>query len=274
MPWDSDFGTALRTLRGQASPDAVGIPVSLPRARRVPGLRREELAGRAGVSAEHLKRMEQGRRRPSPTVVDALAAALRLTTTEHGRLRALAGFAAVPPTGGRVPQEITPAARRMLDRLDDVPVCVCDAAWTALEGNDRWAAFARPLAQASGRDRNLVWRTFAKEAPDGLRTTEHLTAFQASLVADLRGAADRYPADPDLRALVQDLRGCSDVFEQLWSSPPPAGDRPDRVHFPDAAGGRASFDKDVLTLDPGDLRVVVFTESRGLGGTGFSAPGA
>ena len=186
MPWDSDFGTALRTLRGQASPDAVGIPVSLPRARRVPGLRREELAGRAGVSAEHLKRMEQGRRRPSPTVVDALAAALRLTTTEHGRLRALAGFAAVPPTGGRVPQEITPAARRMLDRLDDVPVCVCDAAWTALEGNDRWAAFARPLAQASGRDRNLVWRTFAKEAPDGLRTTEHLTAFQASLVADLR----------------------------------------------------------------------------------------
>lgn len=73
-------------------------------------------------------------------------------------------------------------------------------------------------------------------------------------------------------AVVEDLRGCSDVFEQLWNSPPPAGDRPDRVHFPDDAGGRASFDKDVLTLTPGDLRVVVFTEPRGLDGPGFSEP--
>ena len=259
MPGD-DFGTALRNLRERISPESAGIPASLPRTRRVPGLRRAELAGRADVSEEHLKRIEQGRRRPSPRVVDALAAALRLSADEHGHLRTLAGFTASAPRTGLVPHEITPAARRMLTRLSEVPACVCDATWSVLAGNDRWNAHQCPAAQASGRDRNMAWRVFTEAPTDVFRTPEHLAAARASMVSGLRAASRRYPADPRLSSLIADLHARSAAFTRLWQDPSAHEDGLDRLHVPDGRGGRTLFDKDVLTLTPGDLRVVVFTE--------------
>jgi transcriptional regulator with XRE-family HTH domain len=260
VPWD-DFGTALRDLRRRVSPEAAGIPASLPRARRVPGLRRNELAGRAGVSEEHLKRMEQGRRRPSPSVVDALATALRLNPGDHEHLRTLAGFAAPAARTGLVPRVVTPAASRMLDRLTEVPACVCDATWTVLAGNDRWTAYDCPAGSARGRERNMAWRVFTEAPTDVFRTPEHLAAVRTSMVTELRAAAHRYPADPELRSLIRDLRTHGGPFARLWDGP---SDRPtadlDRLHVPDGRGGRTPFDKDVLTLNPGDLRVVVFTQ--------------
>jgi len=257
VSWD-DFGTALRELRGRVSPESAGIAPSLPRHRRVPGLRRDELAGRAGVSEEHLKRIEQGRRRPSPGVVDALAAALRLGGDDHERLRALAGFAAPPAGAGLVPREITPAARRMLDRLTDTPACVCDATWSVLAGNARWISYDCAAGSASGRERNMAWRVFTEAPTDVFRTPEHLAAVRAAMVAGLRAAARRYPADPELRSLIGDLHARGGVFPQLWNGPVRTPDG-DRIHVPDGQGGRTAFDKDVLTLTPGDLRVVVFT---------------
>lgn len=259
MPGD-DFGTALRSLRERISPESAGIPASLPRHRRVPGLRRDELAGRAGVSSEHLKRMEQGRRRPSPRVVDALAAALRLTADEHGHLRALAGFAASAARTGLVPRRITPAARRMLNRLSEVPACLCDATWSVLAGNERWNSHRCPAGLASGRDRNMAWRVFTEASSDVVRKPEHLAAVRASMVAGLRSAAHRYPADPELSSLIGDLYARGGAFARLWDDPFDHLDGLDRLHVPDGSGGRTLFDKDVLTLAPGDLRVVVFTE--------------
>ncbi|GAA3926142.1 helix-turn-helix domain-containing protein [Actinoplanes auranticolor] len=258
MPWDS-FATALRGMRERVSPESAGIAPSLPRPRRVPGLRRDELAGRAGISEEHIRRMEQGRRRPSPTVVDALAAALRLSADEHHHLRTLAGFA--PPAGraGLVPREITPAARRMLDRLTEVPACVCDATWSVLAGNERWDAYACPAGAAQGRDRNMAWRVFTEASSDVFRTPEHVAAVRTSMVAGLRTAAQRYPADPELRSLISDLYARGGAFTRLWDGPPDQPDGLDRLDVPDGHGGRTSFDKDVLTLAPGDLRLVVFT---------------
>jgi transcriptional regulator with XRE-family HTH domain len=258
VPWDS-FGTALRDLRERRSPEAAGIAPSLPRRRRVPGLRRDELAGRAGVSEEHLRRLEQGRRRPSPAVVDALAGALRLSTDEHGRLRALAGFAAPADHTGLVPREITPAAARMLERLTEVPACVCDATWSVLAGNARWDAYQCPAGAAHGRDRNMAWRIFTEAPTDVFRTAEHLAAVRASMVAGLRAAAHRYPADPQLRSLISDLSASGDGFAELWDGPSGPPDGPDRLDVPDGRGGRTSFDKDVLALSPGDLQFVVFT---------------
>jgi len=268
-----NFGSSLRTFRERQTPQTAGIPASLPRVRRTPGLRRDELAGRAGISEEHLKRLEQGRRRPSPGVVDALARALRLTAGEHARLRMLAGFVAPPrPPGaesadgdllpyarnGLVPREITPAARRILDRLTEVAACLCDASWTVLGGNRRWNATRCPAGAARGRGRNMAWRIFTDAPTDVFRTDEHLASFRAAIVTDLRAAARRYPADPQLRALIADLRAHGGGFARLWDAAPATAHSHDRLNVPDPRHGRADLDKDVLTL-PGDLRVVVFT---------------
>ncbi|WP_433731961.1 helix-turn-helix domain-containing protein [Actinoplanes sp. CA-051413] len=250
----------MRVLRERVSPESAGIPPSLPRRRRVPGLRRDELAGRAGVSAEHLRRMEQGRRRPSPNVVDALAAALRLNADEQGHLRTLAGFAPPADRAGLVPREITPAATRMLERLTEVPACVCDATWSVLAGNARWDAYGCPAGAAHGRDRNMAWRVFTEAPTDVFRTPEHLAAVRASMVTGLRAAAHRYPADPRLRPLISDLYARGGAFARLWDGSPDPPDSLDRLDVPDGRGGRASFDKDVLTVSPGDLRLVVFTQ--------------
>ena len=259
MPWDS-FGSALKDLRRRVSPESAGIPPSLPRRRRVPGLRRDELAGRAGVSAEHLRRMEQGRRRPSTSVVDSLAAALRLNPDEHGQLRTLAGFAAPAAPTALVPREVTPAARRMLDRLTEVPACVCDATWSVLAGNERWTSYGCLRGPAHPHDRNMAWRVFT-EAPTGVfRTPEHLAAVRASMVTGLRAATHRYPADPRLRSLISDLYARGGPFARLWDNPANHPDDLDRLSVSDGRGGQTPFDKDVLTLTPGDLRVVVFTQ--------------
>lgn len=257
----------LRAFRERLTPDVAGVAADPPATRRVPGLRRNELARLAGVSEEHLKRLEQGRRLPSVGMVDALAGALRLDPDDHERLRLAAGFAAPDgegtrrpaPDRGRVPQEITPAARRILDRLTGVPTCLCDAAWNVLAGNRPWMAFNCGAATADGRGRNMAWRTFTDAPSTVFRTPAHLAGFRAAVVTDLRSAARRYPADPELRDLVRDLRAASPDFARLWHAegpPPPHADRL-RVHDPDL--GSFTLDKDVLMVEPGDLRVVVFT---------------
>ena len=269
------FGESLRTFRERQTPQGTGIPASLPRVRRTPGLRRDELAARAGISEEHLRRLEQGRRRPSPAVVDALAGALRLSAGERARLRTLAGFAVLPlrpeagpspdgdplppAPGGLVPREVTPAARRMLDRLTEIAACICDASWTVLEGNRRWKANRCPAGAAHGRGRNMAWRTFTGAFTDVSRTGEHLASFRAALVTDLRTAARRYPADPQLHALIADLRVQGGEFSRLWDAAPDEAHGHDRLTVPDPQHGRVVLDKDVLTLASGDLRVVVFT---------------
>ena len=212
MRREDDFGTALRTLRQRHTPGEVGVPASLPAVRRVPGLRRDELAGIVGVSEEHVKRLEQGRRRPSPGVVDALARALRLTSGEHARLRTLAGFAAPGEPDGLVPREVTETARRMLNRLSEVAVCVCDASWTVLAANKLWHSDVCTVPDAPGRDRNVVWRAFTETGPSVLRAPDRLDGFRATVVAELRDAARRYPADAELSSMITDLHARSPQF--------------------------------------------------------------
>lgn len=259
MRRDDDFGTALRTLRQRITPAEAGVPVSLPAAPRVPGLRRDELAGLVGVSEEHVKRLEQGRRRPSPGVVDSLAHGLRLSSAEHTRLRTLAGFAASPEPDGLVPRVVTGTAQRMLDRLVDVAVCVCDASWTVLDANDLWHTDVCTVPDTPGRGRNVVWRAFTEAGPSVFREPERLDGFRASVVSELRETARRYPADAELASMIADLRAGSPEFVQLWESPPVPGGHADRLRVPSPVHGHLYLDLDVMTINPGDLRVVVYT---------------
>jgi transcriptional regulator with XRE-family HTH domain len=289
MRSSDDFGLMLRRLRARLTPQEAGIRPNLPATRRVPGLRRDELARLAGVSEEHLTRLEQGRRRPSRQVVDALAGALRLDRDEHARLCLLAGFAGPGPrlhaqwTGtevpqvrpplesgvsrpGRMPREITGPAQRMLDRLTGVPVCICDASWTVLAGNRSWTE-ARCGGDVPGRhERNVAWRLFTGAPTNVMRSPGSLAGFKASIAADLRGALQRYPADAQLRDLVADLLAISEEFARLWSAAVSSRYRPDRIviHQPDR--GPARMDRDVMTIEPGDLRVVVLTSAPAVGG--------
>lgn len=235
------------------------MPASLPAVRRVPGLRRDELAGLVGVSEEHVKRLEQGRRRPSQGVVDALARVLRLTSAEHARLRALAGFAASPEPDGMVPREITTTARRMLDRLTEVAVCVCDASWTVLAANELWHSDVCTVPDTPGRERNVVWRAFTETGPSVFHAPERLAGFRAAVVAELRDAARRYPADTELSSMISDLHARSPEFVQLWDAPPFQGGHADRLRVPSPIHGHLDLDLDVLTLNAGDLRVVVYS---------------
>ncbi|WP_305784647.1 helix-turn-helix domain-containing protein [Symbioplanes lichenis] len=261
MRADDDFGTELRTLRQRLTPGEAGVPASLPAVRRVPGLRRDELAGLVGVSEEHLKRLEQGRRRPSPGVVDALARALRLSPGEHVRLRALAGFAASPEPDGLVPREVTETARRMLDRLTEVAVCVCDASWTVLDANKLWHTDVCTVPDEPGRERNVVWRAFTETGPSVFRAPDRLAGFRATVVTELRDTARRYPGDAELASMIADLRARSPEFGRLWDAPPAEGGHADRLRVPSPVHGHLDLDLDVLTLHPGDLRVVVYTMS-------------
>jgi len=284
MRSNDDFGVVLRRLRARLKPEKAGILPKLPVTRRVPGLRRDELARLAGISEEHLTRLEQGRRRPSRQVVDALARALRLDREEHAQLCLLAGFAApgarlhaqwtTPdvsqgrpalepglPGPGQVPREITAPAQRILDRLTGVLVCICDASWTVLAGNRSWNE-ARCGGDVPGRhERNIAWRLFTDAPTNVIRSPGSLAGFKASVVADLRAALRRYPADSRLRELVADLRAISEDFACLWSAVASSGYRPDQIiiHHPDR--GPVRMEKDVMTIEPGDLRVVVFTSA-------------
>src|SRR3954447_21995916 len=115
-----DLGASLRAWRDRVTPPVNGTQ------RRAPGLRRQEVADRAGVSVGYLTRLEQGHAtNPSPLVLQALANALHLSGDERRLLFRLAGHA--PPE--RMNRELTPGVRRMLERLQDLPVTVYDAAW-------------------------------------------------------------------------------------------------------------------------------------------------
>lgn len=262
MRANDDFGAMLRQFRARVKPETAGIRPAPPATRRVPGLRRDELARLAGVSEEHLKRLEQGRRRPSRAVVDALAGALRLDQAEYARLCLLVGFAAPGgPTGSsaRMPREITAAARRLLDRLTDVPTCVCDASWTVLAGNRPWTEADCGDDVPGKYERNVAWRLFTDAPTHVLRSPEQLAAFKSSITADLRASLQRYPADPLLRGLVADLRAASEEFAALWTSAAAERFQPDHltIHHPDRAP--LPLDKDVMTIEPGDLRIAIFT---------------
>lgn len=254
------FGEALRRWRDRVAPETAGLPAGGQR--RAAGLRREELALLAGISADYVTRLEQGRAsHPSAQVVEALARALRLSGTERAHLFRLAGLA--PPGPETVPAHITPSMRRLLDRLAGTPVAVFDACWTLLLANAPYAALMGDPSEWPGDQRNAVWRHFLGPGSRARHTPESLRAFEAALVADLRATADRYPADQRLRRLVADLRANSGRFAELWDSGAVGRHEAGRkiIDHPDA--GPLTLDCDVLTVTGGDLRVMVYTAEPG-----------
>jgi hypothetical protein len=256
----AEFGRAMRRWRDRATPGAAGLPAGGHR--RAAGLRREELALLAGISVDYVTRLEQGRATtPSGQVVEALARALRLDTAERAHLFTLAGLAA--PGRGTVPCHITPGVQRLLDRLAGTPVSVCDAAWNMIVANPLWAALQGDLAGLSGFRRNVVWRHFFDPPGHVELTREQHAEFGVAVVADLRAAAARYPADVRLRELIAELRAGSESFAEFWAAGAIGPHTSSRklIHHPQV--GTMELDCDVLTVPGSDLRIVAYSAEPG-----------
>lgn len=247
----------LRTWRDRTDPGEVGLAVNAPR--RAPGLRREELALLAGISIDYVGRLEQGRARtPSAQVCASLARALRLSDHEQAHIFRLAGHA---PDRGRISRRIPAGVRRIVDALHDHPVAVLDATWTLISWNPLYAALLGDPSASDERQRNTLWRQFVDGAThERVRhTPAERDVLLRSAVAELRGTTSRYPNDPDLCRLVDDLYVASAEFATLWDSGVVAGHQPSRktVVHPDV--GEVELDCDTLTTAEDDLRLLVFT---------------
>jgi transcriptional regulator with XRE-family HTH domain len=200
-----ELGAFLRSRRERLRPEDVGQP-SGPR-RRTPGLRREEVAVLAHISTEYYVRLEQGRApRPSGEVLAGIAAALRLTDAESDHLHVLAGTA--PARTGLLRRDVRPSILALLERLPQTAAFVTSAAFEVLAWNDLAAALMEDFARLAPEDRNLARRAFLgparPEAP--LYGVSDGAEFRQHAVMELRATLARYPADPAVTSLVEELR--------------------------------------------------------------------
>lgn len=250
----TSLGAMLRAWRDRARPEARNA------SRRAPGLRREELAARAGLSVDYVIRLEQGRAaHPSAQVVASLARALQLSATEKAHLHQLAGLAMA--SGAKVPEDLTPGVRRMVDRLADTPAAVFTATWTFLYGNAAWDAVFESILKETSKHPNLVWRMFLGGPSPVMRSREQEHAFAAGLVADLRGAAGRYPGDVGLQVLIDELLERSERFANLWKGAHVAPHWAKSKTLSSRVGP-LQLECDVLSTE-GDLRLVLYTAEPG-----------
>ena len=208
----------LRSRRASASPDRLGLPSH--GARRVPGLRREELAEAAGVSLTYYTRLEQGlATNPSPQVLEALARVLRLPEVERRHLYRLAGATTDGlPARGRVRRGIG----GLLDAMPDVAALALSpyqdiVGWNRL-GHALMADHLDAQAPYGDRPPNKLRLLFTDERARVLhREWEH----EARLaVASIRYVTGRSPGDRELARLVGELGEASRDFAQLWAEHP------------------------------------------------------
>ena len=201
------LGEFLRARRAAVAPEAVALPPT--GARRVPGLRREEVALLAGVSADYYVRLEQGRERnPSPPVLAAIAGALRLADDERLHLYRLAGLA---PHPAPAPAEADLQLRRLLAGWPHNPAVVIGRAVDVLASN----ALGEALFGDQGGHRNLVVHMFL--APEAKSFYVHWEESAAYAVANLRFLAGSTPQDERVRAVVERLNAESAEFRELWA---------------------------------------------------------
>ncbi|MFE7031783.1 helix-turn-helix transcriptional regulator [Streptomyces sp. NPDC057621] len=253
----TELGGALQAWRNRVTPDQAGLPGG--GRRRTPGLRREELSQLAGISADYIIRLEQGRaRNPSPQIIESLARALRLENGEREHLFRLAGLAVPGP--GTVPRHITPGVHRILDRLDSTPVAVYDATWTQLLANPLYTAL---IGAWSGPDLNAAWRAFVTSTTRVRQTPESNGALQRLLAADLRRTSALYPHDAALTDLVVQLQRRSALFGELWQSGVSAEHQSSRKTIDHPTVGTLTLDCDVLHVAGNHLRIMVYTAKPG-----------
>ncbi|MFF3750982.1 helix-turn-helix transcriptional regulator [Streptomyces sp. NPDC002018] len=206
----------LRTRREALQPEDVGFPRG--RRRRTGGLRREEVATLASMSADYYSRIEQQRGpHPSEQMLTAIARGLRLSPDERDHLFRLAGYA-VPP---RVTHDrIASGMLRILDRLDDSPAQVMNHLGETLGQNRLAVSLLGDDMGRTGLARSLAYRWFTDPAARLRHPEADHAAHGHALAARLREAATRGSGDPRTAVLVDALLSASEEFAAIWREHP------------------------------------------------------
>ncbi|MZD05370.1 helix-turn-helix domain-containing protein [Streptomyces sp. SID5785] len=258
----AELSEFLRTRRARLKPEDVGI-ASHGRHRRVPGLRREELAQLAGVSVAYYTRLEQGNgRNVSAEVLDSIARALRLTDAEHAHLTDLAKPKEQRrrTRAPRRQQQMRPALRHMLDSMEGVPAYVGGARSEILAWNRTAAALFGDWGVLPPAERNWARLTFL--APDYRELFVDWESKASDMVSYLRLYAGRHPEDPELSALVGELSVKSEEFRRLWATHDvkEKGHGVKRMHHPLVGDLSLSYETLHLPDDDGQFLSVYYAE--------------
>jgi len=208
---DNLLGTYLKDRRAKLDPAAFGFPLAR---RRTPGLRREEVAQRANVSATWYTWLEQGRGgAPSAEVLAQLAHALVLTEIEREHLFLLA-LGRPPEVRSHAPAGVSPQLQRVLDSLESSPAYVKTSAWDVLAWNAAAAAVLTDYATLAPDQRNILRLLFCTpHARAGLPDWESNARFA---MAAFRTDVTRAGTPRSAQMLVEELRRLSPEFAAMW----------------------------------------------------------
>jgi transcriptional regulator with XRE-family HTH domain len=260
----SEIRDFLSSRRAKLTPDQVGLAHYGPR--RVPGLRREEVAVLAGVSVPYYTRLERGDMHGvSENVLEALAGALRLDDAERAHLFDLAR-AAQPAIRRRRrrpgKQRIRPSVQHILDAITDAPAFVRNDRLDILAANRLGRALYSPMFDSAVGAPNSARFVFLDSAAHDLYRDWHKAA--DDVVAVLRAAAGRDPHDRDLSDLVGELSTRSHEFRIRWAAHDVRQHITGVKHFHHPAVGDLSvtYDRMDLVADPG-LTIFTYTAEPG-----------
>ncbi|MFG3051062.1 helix-turn-helix domain-containing protein [Kitasatospora sp. NPDC048239] len=247
----TDLGEFLRTRRARLQPEDVGL-VSYGTRRRVPGLRREELAQLAGVSITYYTRLEQGQSRgASDEVLDALARALRLSADEHAHLRNLARPGRARPRPAERFERARPAVRQLIGAMTDVPAVVVGRRNEVLAWNPLGHALLAGQLDVQAPDRPEDRPNLSRLLFLDPHTRELYPCWEAEAraqVAFLRLTAGRHQDDRQLAELIGELSMKSPQFAALWSRHPVNDCLFGRKEFHHPVVGRLELDFEALPL--------------------------
>lgn len=257
----------LTTRRARITPDQVGLPAT--GRRRVPGLRRSEVAALAGLSVEYYARLERGQLAgASAGVLEALCGALRLDDTERAHLLDLARAADGIPTSGRPRRRASsraanrPSLRWALEAVTDGVAFVRDPQQNLLATNALGRAFYSPVIGDGGRVPNLARFQFLDPAARDFYPDWEL--FARMCVGVMRTEAGRDPHDRGLQDLVGELSTRSETFRRLWADHDVRthGSGTKRFDHPVVGEVTLAFEELAVTAEPG-LVLLVYTAEPG-----------
>ncbi|MET0475755.1 MAG: helix-turn-helix transcriptional regulator [Mycobacterium sp.] len=256
----------LASRRGRITPERAGLP-NLGGHRRVPGLRREEVAMLAGVSVDYYTRLERGNLGGvSQSVLESLAQALQLDEAERSHLLDLARAAndGMVARGRRrsSPRGVRPGLQRILDAVTDAPADVRNARRDVLAANRLSRTLYSEMYDDPVRPANLARFTFLNP-----RSKDFFPDWEKGandLVASLRIEAGSNPYDRDLSDLIGELSTRSDEFAARWATHNVrlhnTGTK--RIHHPIAGDLVLSYEVLKMPGDPG-LSLAIYTAEPG-----------
>jgi transcriptional regulator with XRE-family HTH domain len=205
------FGNYLRDRRTKLDPAAFGIPLTR---RRTPGLRREEVAQRANVSATWYTWLEQGRGgAPSADVLDRIARAMMLTDVEREHLFLL-GLGRPPEARYHAPDGITPRLQRVLDTLEYSPAFIRTATWDVIAWNNAAAVVLTDYSTLPDGQRNVLRLMFHNSRVRAAQSNWQNVA--RYVVASFRADVARAGAARNVQSLVDELCATSPEFAAMW----------------------------------------------------------